>query len=462
MVGGMMENINLSTMNQDFKLLVALDIGTTKVAATAARKYSNGHIEVLGVERTTSTAVKRGIIMNIEETVSCIKKVVDALETRLAIRISEVFAGISGYNMKSVTNSCYRFIEKDTEITSFDIEQLRLDSFRIALEPGEKILHVIPQEYTVDNDLVEGKPIGMYGRRLEGKFNVIIGNVNVIKNIEKCIERAGCNMAGLIHEPLASAYGVLSDEEMEAGAVVVDIGGGTTDIALFYDGILRYTAVIPLGGNVITSDIKEGCSVIQKQAEALKVQFGSALESSIEQDMVVAIPGMPGWEPKEISFKSLACIIQARMEEIIEFTLRHIELSGFYDKLGAGIVVTGGGALLKHIAPLFKLKTGLDVKLGTPDRWLSLETASEKERMFYTTAMGLLTSSSIFAPRRAVEQKLFDTSEHEVPIQERSKKKPQSSPRPKSIKESNYRTGDLFDSIRNKLAGIFDPDDVEM
>lgn len=269
-------------------------------------------------------------------------------------------------------------------------------------------------------------------------------------------------MAGLILEPLASAYGVLTEEEMEAGAVVVDIGGGTTDIALFHDGVLRYTAVIPLGGNVITSDIKEGCSVIQKQAEALKVQFGSALESSIEQDMVVSIPGMPGWEPKEISFKSLACIIQARMEEIIEFTLHHIEHSGFYEKLGAGIVVTGGGALLNHIAPLFKLKTGLDVKLGTPDRWISSDIVAEKDRMFYTTSIGLLNSSSIFAPQKAVEQKLFDTSEHEVPLQERPKKKTPSSPRSKSVKESSYRTGDLFDSIRNKLAGIFDPDDVEM
>lgn len=462
MIGGVIKNINLSKMNQEFKLLVAIDIGTTKVAATAARRYSNGDIEVLGVERTTSTAVKRGIIMNIEETVSCIKKVVSALETRLAIRISEVYAGISGYNMRVISNPCYRFIVEDTEITSFDIEQLRLDNYRIALEPGEKIIHVVPQTYKVDKELVEGKPIGMYGRRLDGLFNVIVGNVNVIKNIEKCIERAGCNMAGLILEPLASAYGVLTEEEMEAGAVVVDIGGGTTDIALFHDGVLRYTAVIPLGGNVITSDIKEGCSVIQKQAEALKVQFGSALESSIEQDMVVSIPGMPGWEPKEISFKSLACIIQARMEEIIEFTLHHIEHSGFYEKLGAGIVVTGGGALLNHIAPLFKLKTGLDVKLGTPDRWISSDIVAEKDRMFYTTSIGLLNSSSIFAPQKAVEQKLFDTSEHEVPLQERPKKKTPSSPRTKSVKESSYRTGDLFDSIRNKLAGIFDPDDVEM
>lgn len=449
-------------MNQDSKLLVAIDIGTTKVAATAARKYSNGHIEVLGVERTTSTAVKRGIIVNIEETVTCVKKVISALEARLDIRISEVYAGIAGYNMKSIANSCYRIIKEDTEIKSFDIEYLRMDIHRLmSLELGEKIIHIIPQEYRVDNELADGRPIGMSGRRLDGLFNVIVGNTNVIKNIEKCIERAGCKLAGYVLEPLASAYGVLTEEEMEVGTVVVDIGGGTTDIALFYGGVLRYTAVIPLGGNVITSDIKEGFSVMQKQAEVLKVRFGSALESSIKQDMVVAIPGMPGWETKEISFKSLACIIQARMEEIIEFTLRYIELSGFYEKLGAGIVVTGGGALLNDIVPLFKLKTGLDVKIGTPDRWISSEIAPEKDRMFYTTAMGLLTSSPIFALQEAVEQKLFDTPE-KATVDERPKNKPQSTPRPKASKSTFARTGDLFGNFKDKLVDFFDQTDVEM
>ncbi|WP_026474842.1 cell division protein FtsA [Alkaliflexus imshenetskii] len=450
-------------MNQESKIIAAIDIGTTKVVAVVGRKHANGQIQVLGIEKALSTGVKRGVILNIEETVNAIRQAVSGLEARLEMRISDVYVGMAGYSMKSITNRCYRFIDPNDEITTFDLEQLLSDSHRISLEPGEKVIHVIPQEYSVDNEMGEKNPVGMFGHRLEGNFHVVIGRMASLKNIEKCIHRAGLRLMGVILEPLASSYGVLSEEEMEAGVVMIDIGGGTTDFALYYDGIIRHTAVIPFGGNVVTNDIKEGCSVLTKQAESLKVQFGSAMGSMAREDMVVAIPGMAGWEPKEISFRNLACIIQARMEEIIEYVMHHIELSGYYDKLGAGIVVTGGGSLLKNLAPLIKLKTGLDVRMGCPDKFLAPEKIPGQEMALYSTSVGLLVSAGVYASNRAVEQKLFDTPEEEVKKQASVKKQvKQKAPRVREGREGKYTTGDLFDNFKKTIAGIFDEKDVEM
>ncbi len=451
-------------MIQESKLIGAIDIGTTKVVAVVGRKYAHGHIEVLGVEKALSTGVKRGVILNIEETVSAIRKAVSALENRLDITMPDVYVGMAGYSMKSLTNRCYKFIDPNEEITSFDLDQLLRDSHRIALDASEKVIHVIPQDYSVDHEMGEKNPIGMSGHRLEGNFHVVIGRMASIKNIEKCIHRAGLTLAGVILESLASAHAVLTEEEREAGVVMVDIGGGTTDLALFHDGIIRHTAVIPFGGNVVTNDIKEGCSVLFKQAEALKVQFGSAMGNMAREDMVVAIPGIPGWEPKEISFRNLACIIQARMEEIIDYVAHHIEASGFYDKLGAGIVVTGGGAMLKNIASLIKLKTGLDVRMGYPGDYFSSEIVPAAEMPLYATVVGLLVSSGVYASPRIMEQKLFDSPEEIAP-----KKEEPTTTRPKSptkktrvVKESGYITGDLFGSLKKSIAGIFDEKDMEM
>lgn len=453
-------------MNQESKLIAAIDIGTTKVVAVAGRKYPDGHVQVLGVEKAQSTGVKRGVILNIDETVSAIKQAVSGLEARLDIRIAEVFVGMAGYSMKSLTNRCYRFIDPNDEISTFDLEQLLRDSHRISLDPGEKIIHVIPQDYSVDNEQGGKNPVGMSGQRLEGDFHVVIGRMASVKNIEKCVHRAGLELNGVVLEPLASAHAVLTEEEMEAGVVMIDIGGGTTDFALFYDGIIRHTAVIPFGGNVVTNDIKEGCSVLFKQAETLKVQFGSAMGSMAREDMVVAIPGMPGWEPKEISFKNLSSIIQARMEEIIEYVAHHIDSSGYYDKLGAGIVITGGGALLKNLAHLIRLKTGLDVRMGHPDRYMSADLVGEVEMPLYSTAVGLLVSSSIYATQRVVEQKLFESPEEEQPVRNEAASRKvvakQKTGKSRMAKEASYITGDLFGNIKNKIAGIFDDRDVEM
>ncbi|HHU56980.1 MAG TPA: cell division protein FtsA [Bacteroidales bacterium] len=457
-------------MNQERKIIATVDIGTTTVVAAAGQKHSDGRMEVLGVEKAVSTGVKRGVILNIEETVTAIKQAVGALEERLDVKISEVFAGMAGYSMRSFTNSCYRFINKESEISTFDLDQLLRDSHRLSLEPGEKIIHVIPQEYSVDKEHSEKNPVGMSGQRLDAYFHVVTGKETALSNIEKCIQRAGLKMNGVVLESLASAEGVLTEEEKEAGVVLVDIGGGTTDMALFYDGILRHTAVIPFGGNVVTSDIKEGCSVLFKQAESLKVRFGSAMSSLAREDMVIAIPGMPGWEPREISLRSLSCIIQARMEEIVEYVARHIERSGYYDKLGAGIVLTGGGALLKHLPQLIRLKTGLDVRMGQP--LLFQDTSYAEEELAgepYATAVGLLTASAVYAsPKGGRQQSLFEEEKLETPVEsvETTARKVAKAKPKKSRLNREAMPGDLFGSLKSKIgntfAGMFDDDDVEM
>jgi cell division protein FtsA len=451
-------------MSQDLNLIAAIDIGSTKVVAVAGRKHPNGQVEVLGIDKVSSTGVKRGIVLNIDETVKAIKQAVESLEKRLGIKLSDVFVGFAGQYIRTIINRCYRSVNRGNEINAFDLDQLLQDSYRtIILEPDEKILHVIPQDYVVDHESGIKEPIGYSGQRIEGNFHVVLWRNMYIQSLEKCIERAGLRLNGLLFSPLASAGAVLSEEEKEAGVVMVDIGGGTTNIAVFHDSVLRHSAIIPFGGGVITNDIKEGCAVLQKQAESLKIQFGSALGTHAREDAVVTIPGIPGWEPKEISFKSLACIIQARMEEIIELFMHHVERSGYYEKLGAGIVLTGGGAMLSHLSELTKLKTGLDVRVGASSMAFSDEETRSMKDPSLSSSVGLLISAGQYPGIRIPrEQVLFDNIETEEPTREKKQKFSSKTKKQKRDKKLEYITGDLFGNIKRNIAGIFDERDTEM
>jgi cell division protein FtsA len=262
--------------------------------------------------------------------------------------------------------------------------------FKLVLPPGDKIIHVLPQEYTVDDEQGIVDPIGMSGVRLEANFHIITGQITATQNIVKCVERAGLRVANLTLEPIASATAVLSDEEREAGVALVDIGGGTTDITIFKDGIIRHTAVIPFGGNVVTKDIKEGCNVMQQQAEKLKVKFGSALAEEVYDNRIITIPGLKGREHKEISEKNLARVIQARMEEILDYVVWEIRRSGYEGKLIGGIVLTGGGALLNHIEKLTEFHTGMTTRIGTPVEHLAHGYHEQLQSPVFSTAIGLL------------------------------------------------------------------------
>ncbi len=373
------------------EVVVALDIGTTKVCCLAARRDSHGKLEILGAGKVESTGVLRGVVSNIEKTVKAIREAVDGCERQAGMKFHTVYVGIAGQHIKSLQHRGILTRENDhTEISRRDIDRLVNDMFKLVLPPGDKIIHVFPQEFTVDNEQGISDPIGMCGVRLEANFHIITGQITAINNLYRCVEKAGLKVADLTLEPIASAEAVLYEEERQAGVALVDIGGGTTDITVFHEDIIRHTAVIPFGGNVVTSDIKEGCTVLQPQAEKLKVRFGSALASEVHENRIITIPGLRGREHKEISEKNLARIIQARMEEIFDYVLWEIRRSGYERKLIGGLVLTGGGALLHHVDKLAEFHTGMSCRVGLPVEHLAHGYRESVNSPVFSTAIGLL------------------------------------------------------------------------
>ncbi len=373
------------------EIVVGLDIGTTKIAIIVGRKDKHGKIEILGYGKSESTGVMRGQVSNIEKTVASIKAAVEEAERKSGVEIGSVIVGIAGQHIKSIQHrgSILR-TNIEEEINSKDIKQLVENMYKLVVKPGEQIIDVIPQEYIIDREAGIKEPIGMAGVELGANFHIITANVGAIQNIIRCVKKAGLELEGILLEPIASSTAVLSEEEKEAGVVLVDIGGGTSDIAIFQDNIIRHTAVIPLGGNIITEDIKEGCTIIKTQAEALKLQFGSCLAEQNRDDQIVSIQGLKGRAPKEISIRNLAHIIQARAEEIVEHIFYEIQNSGYHKKIIAGVVLTGGGALLKHIKELVEFQTGMDTRIGSPSEYLSDSINPELINPIYSTGIGLV------------------------------------------------------------------------
>jgi len=418
------------------KIIVGLDIGTTKIACFVGRKNEHDKIEIISMGRNESLGVARGMVNNIDKAVLSIKGAIEQAEQNVEgdLKISSVHVGIAGQHIKSIQHRGILTRDNlDTEISQKDIDKLVDDMYKLAMPPGEKIITVLPQEYIIDNEQGIKDPIGIAGVRLEANFHIITGNINASMNINKCVERAGLNVKNIILEPIASADAVLTDEEKEAGIVLVDIGGGTTDVAIFHEGIIRHTAVIPFGGNVITEDIKSGCSIMHKKAEAVKKQYGSAISSETKENVVVSIPGLKGRPPKEITLRNLASIIQARMEEIVELVNYEIKSSGYENKLIGGIVVTGGGSQLKHITQLFEYITTMDTRLGYPTEHLANSNQEIIKSPMYATGIGLVM--------KGFEEMEIHTEEEE--------------PEPKAATTGKVKThskktrGNFFDTIMN-------------
>jgi cell division protein FtsA len=433
-------------------IVAAIDIGTTKIVSIVGRKNEKNKIEILGFSKTESRGVKRGTVLNIEDTVNAIQKTVDEVRQQTGYPVSDVVVGIAGQHVKSIRNRGY--INRDSydeEITRADITALIDDMFKIPLDVGEEIIHVLPQSYIVDNEHNIKNPVGMTGKRLEANFNIVIGQVSSARTIEKCVNRVGLKVRDLILEPLASAEAVVTEDEKEAGVALIDIGGGTTDIAVYYDGIIRHTAVIPFGGNVVTEDIKQGCSILMRQAELLKIQFGSALGDMAPDDKVVTIPGISGREPKEISFKNLAYIIQSRMEEIIDAASFEIENSGFFDQLSAGIVLTGGGALLTHLSQLVKFRTGHDVRIGLPNEHLAGENDDEVNHPMYATAVGLILKAYEQNDNDGKSCIEFTAIPEEKDDDDNEKAERRPAPRI-----------NMFENLKKQITKIFEEDDIKM
>lgn len=374
---------------------VGLDIGTTKIVAIVGRKNAHGKIEVMGVGKSKSLGVRKGIVHNIAHTIDSIKAAIKEAENSAKVPIKKVTVGIAGKHIRSLQHIDY--IERDNPeayITEDDIAQLKERVKRLVMLPGEEIIHILPQEYTVDSEEEIIEPVGMHGTRLTAKFHVVVGQMASIRNVIRCVKEAGLEMEALTLEPLASADAVLTQEEKEAGVAIVDIGGGTTDIAVFKDNIIRHTSVIPYGGGIITDDIKEGCAIIERHAEQLKIKFGSAIPDLEKENAFVTIPGLHGREDKEISLKTLASIIGARVEEILD--LVNTELKRYYGsneqkrKLIAGIVLTGGGSNLKNLRQLANYITGFDCRIGYANEYIVNDKNQYLKSPEFSTSIGLL------------------------------------------------------------------------
>ncbi|WMJ75496.1 cell division protein FtsA [Cytophagaceae bacterium ABcell3] len=378
---------------QKDKIVAGLDIGTTKICAIVGRLNEFGKLEILGMGKAVSEGVVQGVVTNINSTVAAIKTAIKEAEEQSGIDIRVVNVGIAGQHIRSsIHHGSITRNSSEDEITLDDIKRLTNDMYRTVMPFGHEIIHVMPQIYTVDYQEGIKDPVGMIGIRLEADFHVITAMANAIYNINKCVYRAGLEIENLILEPLASSIAVLSEEEKEEGIVLVDIGGGTTDVAVFYDGIIRHTAVIPFGGNIITSDIKQGLMVMQKQAERLKVRFGRALSDKADPREVISIPGFKNRPPKEISVLNLSNIVQARMEEIIDLVHSEIICSGYENRLAGGIVITGGGSQLQNVKQLFEYMTGMDTRIGYPNEHLGKSRFEEVKSPMYATSVGLVLS----------------------------------------------------------------------
>lgn len=390
------------------KIAVGLDIGTTKIVAMVGKLNEYGKLEVLGIGKAKSLGVHRGVVNNITQTIQSIQQAIEEAEAVSGIAIKDVMVGIAGQHIRSLQHSDY-ITRTDSEevIDEEDIEALCDQVLKLVMLPGEEIIHVLPQDFKVDGQGEVSEPIGMYGGRLEANFHVVVGQVASIRNVGRCVKNAGLNLNSITLEPLASAQAVLSKEEKEAGVVLLDIGGGTTDLAIFKDGIIRHTAVIPFGGNVITEDIKEGCAIIEKQAELLKIRFGSAWPGENKENEIVSIPGLRGREPKEITLKNLSRIIHARLQEIIELVYLEIKNYGHEEqkkKLIAGIVITGGGAQLRHLKQLVEYITGMDTRIGYPNEHMAGNSSEEVTSPAYATVAGLVMHGIKASQKEKVEE----------------------------------------------------------
>jgi len=375
-------------MDKNVVIFAAVDIGSTKVVALAGKKMEDNKIQIIGLGHSASRGIKRGVILNIEEAFAAVNDAVNQAEKDCGQAIERVFVNISGQHLTTLTTRTQRTIGRDHSVTEADVQQMTEQARQIALPEGMFIYHINSEFYTIDSESGITSPVGTIGEKIEGTFKLHIAPEAYYKNITTCFKQGSIGVHKSILDPIASSEVVLTEDEKESGVALVDIGGGTTKISIFCDGVLCYTSMVPFGGNVLTHDIKEGCSITVRQAESLKVQFGQAIADFAPEDKVVTIP-IQGWEPRQISFKSLASIIQARMEEIVDGFAFQIRKSGYADKLGAGIVITGGTSLLPNLGQLIKFRTGFDVRNGKPNlnNFLARKEVDDPR---YSTVLGLL------------------------------------------------------------------------
>ncbi len=460
------------------RIICSLDIGTTKIACFVGEQSENGKIRILGYGKTESVGVENGVVRNIRSTASSIRKAVGDAADMAKMDITEVYVGIAGQHIKSRPNQGSIMIPEDHAlIEQSDIDHLIDDQYRIMLEPGEEIIHVFPQTYIVDNDKldIDIDPVGVAGKCLVANFHVVTGNAAQIRNIRDAVKEAGLRVKGVVLEPIASAYAVLDEGDKAAGVALVDIGGGTTDIAIFQDGIIRYTSVLALAGNVITNDIREGCRILKHQAESLKVKFGSCLPNMVSANDIIAIPGIRNQPPREIAVKSLANIIKARMQQILEQVDLEITNSGLRDQLIAGIVLAGGGAKLTNLKEFTEFSIGIDTRLGSPNEHIVDDDKKLFEELghpMYATGIGLVIYGMLEeqnAENVAAEQALYregtivaDKSDAKTePVANQPEEVTPESGKGEDNKSAKNKDGNLSKKITEFITRIFTEDGMD-
>jgi cell division protein FtsA len=371
-------------------IIVGLDIGTTKICAVVAGTDEHGRVNILGIGRAPSDGMTRGVVTHIDRTTNAITAAIQEAQATSGVAISTVIVGIAGDHIQSFQSRGVISISgAEHEVSQGDIDRLIEDCKRVALPSDRKIIHVIPQEFIIDGQDGVYDPLGMSGVRMEANVHIITGLVSAAQNIYRCVQRAGLQVSDMVLEPLASSYAVLDDEEKEVGIALIDVGGGTTDLAVFEERTIRHTAVIGIAGRKVTDDIRKGLGILNDQAERLKREQGCAYIPAVLNNDPIVLPGVGGRAPIEIDRRLLAQIIQPRMEEIFEIVALEIKRSGYSKHLSGGAVLTGGGALIRGTAELARDVLGMPVKIGIPAGF-SGGLVREIENPAYSTAVGLV------------------------------------------------------------------------
>ncbi len=441
-------------MNLTRELVAAIDIGTMRTRAAIGRFTTDGKLEIVAMGDTLTKGVRNGVVVNIDEAAVSIRTVINSLEKSLKLRVQKIYAGISGQKINNRQATGYRMTENG-EVTQAVINSLIDEAQRYSCGPGEKVYHLIPQEFIVDGERGVNNPVGMAGRRVDAAFTVISAADSYELNLRRSIEKAGYELVSVFTNPFVQGAGYLSKDEKEAGVILLDFGAGTTGISLYYENKLRLATELPFGGNVISNDIREGCNIIPRHAEMVKVQCGYAFSELVPENKFAQIPEVEGWQAKEISFRNLSGIIQARLEEIIEGVNFQLESTGLLPRLGAGIVLTGGGSNMRGIDKLVSYMTGFDVRFGKP-------VVAIKEQLFdeqllkieSANLIGLLINGLYQARRNKYPPGMIVSD-----VQEEVRKK-----QPVKNQGSGLKTmvSDLFGRAKEGLNGLISDEDNEI
>lgn len=428
------------------KTISVIDLGTTKVVCLTGTKTTEGYRVIASCE-APSQGILRGEVVNNQSVMNTLRPLLEELEAKTGKPVREVTVGIAGQYIRCKTvSSTNNRSNCNEEISREEIDRMWRNMYHSRVDPGEEVLHVVPQSYHVDEYRDMSDPVGMYGSCIEANYKLFIGKSVSAEHTKRCIENTGLKLSKLILEPLATAEAVLHEDEKELGVIMIDIGGGTTDVLVYQDNIVRHTAVIPFGGNVVTEDIRQGCEVTSRQAEQMKIQYGSCYADLAPENKAIVISGIGGRESREIPFKYLANVIEARMDEILDAVMFEIHQSGFADKLPAGIVLTGGGALLSDLPQFIKYKTGYDARIAHP-HGLITEDCEEVNQVTHSCAAGMLISE--------FEKEANFSAEHSKNLDEifqnvesKSTDRPKKIRKPKTVKNNNNKEkvtqGNLF------------------